>query len=87
MKRVRAGSKRREGMGEMRAIHIGDEVRPQVRPLIGLQGFADHEGPRSEPPMPMLTTSVIVRPSRRATPPSLTRSEKRRIFPAPLDPA
>ena len=59
-KSVVSGSNPLERLGDVGAVHVGDEVHAQVRacrrasaPCVTILG------PRSEPPMPMLTTSVM----------------------------
>ena len=63
MKSVRSGSRRLQRLGDVRAVDVGDEVRRAARPAsTGAAPRSTMTGPRSEPPMPMLTTSVIVLP-------------------------
>ena len=83
MNSVRAGSRPSQRVGDVGAVDVGDEM--------GCAGWAGAKGasarvaiagPRSEPPMPMLTTSVIGWPSAPRTRPSRTSAAKASILAA-----
>jgi hypothetical protein len=58
--RVEAGEQR----GDVGAVDIGDEMHLEVRLLLAASACAAMRGPRSEPPMPILTTSVMRSPAK-----------------------
>ena len=60
MKRVVSGIEPLERLGDVRAVDIGDEVDAQLRVWHrACSASVTITGPRSEPPMPMLTMSVM----------------------------
>ena len=61
---VRAGSSRRQRVADVGAVDVGDEV--EARAVLPWARARDAiRGPRSEPPMPILTTSVNLPPAPR----------------------
>ena len=62
----------------MRAVDVGDEVHARAAAAIGRQRRVAIAGPRSEPPMPMLTTSLNVSPATPRISPERTWSAKPR---------
>ena len=60
MNSVVSGSQRAQRLGDVRAIDVGHEVQGADRSRgKGASASVTITGPRSEPPMPMLTTSVM----------------------------
>ena len=61
MNSVRSGSSLAQRLGQVRAVDVGDEVRAQALAWrrAASARCRPSPGPRSEPPMPMLTMSVI----------------------------
>ncbi len=67
-------------VANVRAIDVGDEMAAQLRRREGAKARVAMAGPRSEPPMPILMTSVIGWPSAPRTRPSRTSAAKLSIF-------